>query len=217
MSQLDDLVNAFRALSPSDQQAFLKTVSPRGRPPLSRDLVNRATKEVLLELTTIDGCFFDDWLLKLTPEELEALACTPTRNQTLSLDSWKRTIEGWTVFKREGQEGFEAWATRQAEKLTTFKRLQMQDLLRRVEQRLGRKKERDHPPKGDLLKYVHEAKDEFLMAGCFTWDEIPPALRHKRQRGFRGDLATFYRQQHNYINNRGTDDNTPRLSPLISK
>ena len=197
---LDDLITAFHALSLSEQKAFLKTVSPRGRTPLSRERVNQATKEVLLEQTTIDGNFFDCWLMKLTPEELEALACTPTRNQTLSLDSWKRTTEGWDVFNRYGQEKFEEWATRQTEKLTTYKRLQMQDLLLRVEQRLGRKKERDHPPQGALLKYVHEAKDEFLMAGCFTWDEIPPALRHKRQRGFRGDLATFYQQQHDYIN-----------------
>ena len=207
MPQLDDLINAFHALSPSDQQAFLRTVSPRKNPgqlPLSRELVKRTTKEVLKEWTTVEGNFFDDWLMKLTPKELGALP----------LDAWKRTTEGWAVFKRKGKKKFEAWATRQKEKLIGYKGLYMEKLLDLVEGRIGltptRKKRKERgkamPPKGGVFrKWVQEGKDEFLMASCLTWDEIPPNLRDGRQPGIGGEIAAFYDRQHDYINNTGVD------------
>ncbi len=127
---------------------------PPGPKPLPRERVYHATWAILEELTTIDGMPFDDWLMKLTPEEVEALQRPPTRKRTLSLDTWKRTTEGWAVFKREGQEKYEAWATDQTKKLSKYKKIQMQELLDHVGQRLGRKKKLDHPPKGTFLKFV---------------------------------------------------------------
>lgn len=175
----------------------------RGPKPLQRDRVYQATWSILEELTTINGIALDDWLMKLTPEGVERLQRPSGEKRRLSLDSWKRTIEGWRVFTREGQEAFEAWATQQTGKLNTYKKLQMQELLEFVEQRLGHMKTRKHSPKGTLLKYVQEAKDLFLMRWGMTWWEIPPALRHKRQPGFGGDIDTFYRLQDEYINHSG--------------
>lgn len=207
MPQLDDLVNAYHALSPSEQQAFIKKVSQRknpGKRSVSRELVNRTTKEVLLELTTIDGNFYDCWLMKLSPEELKVLP----------LDAWKRTTEGKAVFKRKGKKGLEAWVIRQKAKLIRYKGLWIEELLDLVEERIGltptRKKKKEKgkamvPKGGRFRQYVQEGKDEFLMAGCFTWDEIPPHLRDRRQPGIRGDLAAFYDRQHDYINNKGMD------------
>ena len=172
----------------------------RGPKPSSRERVYQAVWAILEELTTIDGMPFDDFLMTLTPEAVEKLQRSPGKKRRLSLDTWKRTTEGWTVFKRLGQEGFESWATQQTEKLYKYKKIQMQELLELVEQRLGRTKKRDHSPKGTFLKYVQEAKDLFLMRWSMTWDEIPPALRHKAQPGFRGDLATLSQHQDAYTN-----------------
>ncbi len=47
-----------------------------------------------MELTTVDGRPFGNWLLRLTPEELEALKRTPRKRiQTLSLDALPRRGE----------------------------------------------------------------------------------------------------------------------------
>lgn len=194
-----------RPLTDSHPALFLRA-SLRGRmkpgpKPLSRERVYRATWAILESLTTIDGKSFDDWVMKLTPEDLEKLQRPPGKKRRLSLDTWKNTTEGFAVFgPEEDQERFEAWATEQTEKLYKYKKLQMQELLNFVEHSLGRLSDKKHPPKGDFLKYVLEAKDLFLMRWCLTWMEIPPALRHKRQPGFRGDLATFYQLQHDYLN-----------------
>lgn len=106
MPKSTDLVNAFQALSPSEQKAFLNKVGSRRKPgpvALSRAQVHRATREVLMELLTVNGKPFDNWLMRLTDKELEALQRTPTRKRTLSLDAWKRTTEGWAVFQREAE------------------------------------------------------------------------------------------------------------------
>ncbi len=55
---------------------------PPGPKPLPRERVYHATWAILEELTTIDGMPFDDWLMKLTPEEVEALQRPPTRKRT---------------------------------------------------------------------------------------------------------------------------------------
>jgi hypothetical protein len=124
----------------------LKKVSPRGRVPVSLDPVYRATWAYLEELTSSDGIPFEGWLLDLTLEELEALKraakkvkSLPKRNWklTLSLDDWKQTAMGLAVFRREGQEGFEAWALRQTEKLIEWNQLRRTDLLDPVEARTG--------------------------------------------------------------------------------
>ena len=199
---LDDPLTS---LSPSEKKTLLK----RGPVAAPEALVRRTTRAYLEELITINGMPFDDWLLKMTPEDVEKLQRTPTKKRKLSLDSWKQTTEGWAVFKCEGQKGFEAWATQQTKKLKAFKGLTMKKLSNVVDQRIGlyptRSIIRLNARKGDFFRHIQKAKDEFLMAWSFTWKEIPPALRHPRQPGFRGDLATFYQQQHDYINNRGTD------------
>lgn len=140
---------------------------------------------------------FDEWLMNLTPEEVDKLP----------IDAWKRTREGKAKFKRHGRKKFEAWANDQTAKLKQFKELQMKGLLALVEQRL-KLKPRQHTRKGAFLQYVREAKDEFLMRWCFTWKQISPTLRDKRQPGIRNDPAAFYDRQHDYINR------TPRTSAL---
>ena len=93
----NDLINSLLALSPSELKAVLEKVAPRRKPgPVapSRAQVHRATREVLMVLTTVDGRPFGNWLLRLTPEELEALKRTPRKRiQTLSLDALPRRGE----------------------------------------------------------------------------------------------------------------------------
>ena len=143
----------------------------------------------------------------LTEEDLDRVAAGPPKH-TLSLLVWLWTTQGWAVYKRDGREKFFEWATLQTDKLIKFKTLEMGGLSREVRQRLGREKDQKCSPKGDLLKAVQDAKDDFLMTWCFTWKQIPGALRHKHQRRFRGDADTFYRLQHNYIN--GIEITQPR-------
>lgn len=109
------------------------------------------------------------------------------------------------MFQREGQETFEAWATQQTEKLYKYKKLQMQELLELVEQRLGHTKKRNHSPKGVFLKYVQEAKDLFLIRWTLSWEETPPALRHQNQPGTPRDPGTFWQRCEDSINRTGID------------
>lgn len=227
MPTIDELVTAFHALSPSERKAFLRRVSPRGRVPLSRDEVYEQTWSYLTQLTMIEGEPYDEWLMNLSSEDLEALKGYPKQGElekltqrkkerwlteeeldivavgplkhTLSLSSWLWTTQGWAVYKHDGKEKFFDWAIQQTEKLIKFKKLNIDGLSQSVRQRLGREK-REHPFKGDLLTYARDAKDDFLLGSCFTWKQIPGALRHKQQRRFRGDATTFYRLQHDFIN-----------------
>jgi hypothetical protein len=124
MLTIDELVTAYHALSPSDRKAFLRKVSRRGRVPVSRDEVYQPTWAYLEQLTTIEGEPYDEWLMNLSSEELEALGCYPKQGKlervlaelstrTLSLASWLRTTHGWAVYKRDGKEKFLEWATLQ--------------------------------------------------------------------------------------------------------
>lgn len=122
-----------------------------GPVPLSEEIPVGKAKLVLEGMTTIQGLPFDEWLLDLTPEEVKLLmrplkTLTPRqRKQTvlidmapdgapkwvripLSLDSWKWTTQGWSVFNRLGQDVFESWASLQTQKLYEYKTLWMQRL-----------------------------------------------------------------------------------------
>ena len=198
---IEDLVQQLLALSPSERKAVRDTVWPRKTPgpvPPTRELVHEATKTILEDMTTIDGVPFDDWLMKLTPEKIKALQRPPAKNRRLSLDTWKYTTEGWAVFKQEGQEKFEAWANDQTEKLKKWKGLTMKLLLDHVEHSLGSKRRTSR--KGAFLHYVREAKDDFLIDGFFSWQEIPPTLRGWHQPGIRGDCRAFYQRQEDFFN-----------------
>lgn len=227
----DELVTEFYARPLSQQKAFLRIVSPRGRVAVSRDEARRQTWGYLTQSTTIEGEPYDEWLMNLSLEDLKALRQHPTPEElyeledklkkreqerwlteedldrvaagppqhTLSLLSWLWTTQGWAVYKRDGLEVFLEWATLQTGKLIMIKKLNINRLSQAVRQRLGCEK-RDHPFKGDLLKAVQDAKDDFLITLGFTWKQIPGALRHKKQRRFGGDAETFYRLQHAYIN-----------------
>ena len=77
---IEDLVQQLLALSPSQLKAVLDKINPRKTPgpvALSQERVHQATWAILDEMTTIDGMPFDEWLMDLTHEGLEALKRTP--------------------------------------------------------------------------------------------------------------------------------------------
>lgn len=220
----DELKAEFYARPLSQQKAFLREVSPRGAVAVSRDEVHWQMWNYLTQAATINGEFYDEWLMNLTLEDLEAVRQRPTPEElyelddrlkknkdwlteedldrvaagppkdTLSLLAWLWTTQGWTVWRRDGKEKFFKWASLQTEKLIKFKKMKMNGLMNEVRQRLGRQKEQKHPPKGDLLRYGREAKNNFLMAACFTWrNRIPQTVLLKAP-------DAYYPLQHSYIN-----------------
>ena len=87
MHTIDELVSEFHTLSPSDQKAFLRIVSPRGAVAVSRDKVHRQTWEYLTQSATIEGEFYDEWLMNLSREDLEALRQRPTPEELYELEA----------------------------------------------------------------------------------------------------------------------------------
>lgn len=200
MMTVDELVEVLRGLPPSERAAVRDQVWPRtktGPKPVDRNPVCQATNKLLREMSTTNGRPHEVWVMELTLEKLRQL----NRNPTRLFATWKRTAAGQAVLEREGQEGFEVWAQRETEKMINWKGLKMAELVEQVALRLGDANKSRGPKGGKFHQYVMEAKDEYLMNGGFTWKEIPKALRHKKQPGFRGDPTTFAQKQKDTYDN----------------
>jgi hypothetical protein len=239
MSIVDETVSAIRALisslSPSDQKAVLRIISPRGRAAVTREEVHEQGWTYLMQLATCDGEFLPEWMVNLTLEDLGVVKQRPTPEElyelevrlkqrekrkkndellstdedlvrvaagppreTLSLLAWLWTTQGWAVYERGGLEVFFQWATDQTNKLIDFKTMTTDGFMNAVRQRLGRKKDQDHPPKGTLLTYGRDVKDEFLMAACFGWRNKMRQTLLLKERG--RSPGEYYRRQQTYIN-----------------
>jgi hypothetical protein len=192
----DEIVTALRALSPSDQKAVRDEVWPRKYGPEKSDrrLVRRVTRDVLWEMMTVNGKPFYNWEMKLTPKQVDALP----------VDTWKVTPEGEAEFTRGGQEAFEAWVTTRRNKLKEWLTLQMKRLLNLVDQRINpdskRGAQRKNTRKGDFLRDVRAAKDEFFMGWYgLPWEGIPSALRDKRQPAFQGNPTLYEKGQYEWL------------------
>jgi hypothetical protein len=112
-------------------------------------------------------------LLRLTPEEIEALPA----------EVWKRFPEGRAVFQREGQEGLECYVREEKKSYKKWKELhQMVDIYILVEQEMGLlpRNGREHPRGGEFRRWVREAQEDFFFAWHgLTYECLPPNLRRK--------------------------------------
>lgn len=204
MHTVDEIATAVRALlrplSPSDRRAVRDEVWPRQKPgpkKLRSDAaIVRGTMTVLEETMPLS----DEWLMDLPLKQLEAIKRSPSPRQStvlielptkkgrltrvkipLSLDAWKKTTQGLVVFRREGQEKFEAWALRETEKVIQWKRRGRAELLNIVERHIGDtpRKNRRYAKGGRFAQGVQIGLDTFLAQRRIRWNQIPPGLRDK--------------------------------------
>lgn len=214
------VVAAYRALSESNQQAVRgKLISRRGPKPPQSEPTRQATWNALVGRTTSHlmpqderlwgavGEFFDEWLLELTPDQLERLQGYPTLEELKKLEaSLKKKPERWLSEEELSRlaagpprnelsllswlwtvEGWAVFKRKGLERFYEWAELQTEKLIefkalnmqRLIKLKNGLYGRKPKRTRGAEFAYVQHTKDEFFKTVGFTLNQIPPRLRSK--------------------------------------
>jgi hypothetical protein len=197
---------------------------------LSQDVVNQATKTVLRAMTTFDGEMpFDEWLMNLTAGELEKLPLDAWKRTTegwavFQPDEDQERFEVWATRQQQKLYDFKSMRMGQLHDLVgesvgpnrarlerasmnlvrlrnELEHFQDKSKIQKVKRQIEKLERGDFKyTGGNFHRWVMEAKDEFLIWGCFTWRQTPPALRNGHQPGIPRDAGAFWQRCEDSIN-----------------